>query len=74
MLLGSDIYGNPRIASNAEWTEKILENYPEFNSENADSILKAEVGKVFGQVLCDSGVFKRTDSGKKAFEKFIEIL
>ena len=74
MLLGSDIYGNPRIASNAEWAEKILENYPEFNSENADSILKAGVGKVFEQVLCDSGVFKRTDSGKKAFEKFIEIL
>ncbi len=74
MLSGSDIYGNPKISSHAEWAEKILGNHPEFNSNNADSILKLEVGKVFEQVLCDSGVFKRTDSGKKAFEKFIEML
>lgn len=37
-------------------------------------IIHAEVGKVFGQVLEDSGVFKRTESGKEAFKRFVSTL
>ena len=62
----------PENSSHAEWAKKILEEYPDFNSENADSIIKSEVGKVFEQVLCDCGVFKDTESGKKYFDKFID--
>ncbi len=62
----------PENSSHAEWAKKILEEYPDFNSENADSIIKSEVGKVFEQVLCDCGVFKDTESGKKCFDKFID--
>ena len=61
----------PENSSHAEWAKKILEEYPDFSSENADSIIKSEVGKVFEQVLCDCGVFKDTESGKKYFDKFI---
>lgn len=71
MISGSNLYENPKISSHAEWAETILEKYPEFNSVNADSIIKLEVGKVFEQVLCDAGVFKRNNEGIKAFEKFI---
>ena len=41
--------------------------------ENAEAILQAEVGKVFEQVLCDAGVFKRDEAGKTAFLKFLQI-
>ena len=37
-------------------------------------IIHAEVGKVFGQVLEDAGVFKRTESGKEAFKRFVSTL
>ena len=74
MLSDADLTANPQTASHAEWAEDILKNYPEFNADNADSIIKAEVGKVFEQVLLDAGVFKRDAKGSKAFDKFISLL
>lgn len=74
MLSGVDMKKNPKILSHAEWAETILSQHPEFNAENADSIIKNEVGKVFEQVLCDSGVFKNDKNGLSAFEKFINLL
>lgn len=73
MLTGADLSANPKTASHAEWAESILENHPEFNADSADEIIKAEVGKVFEQVLLDAGVFKRDAEGSKAFEKFISL-
>ena len=37
-------------------------------------ILKKEVGKVFMQVLCDAGVYKRTEAGQNAFLRFVEAV
>ena len=37
-------------------------------------IIKAEVGKVFEEVLCDAGVFKRDKKGQEAFKAFIASL
>lgn len=74
MLSGIDMKKNPKILSHAEWAETILSQHPEFNAENADSIIKNEVGKVFEQVLCDAGVFKHDKNGLSAFEKFINLL
>ena len=39
-----------------------------------NEILHQEIGEVFLNVLKDAGVFKRNESGKKAFRKFIETL
>jgi len=44
------------------------------SNENIDEILKHEIGLVFLKVLEDAGVYKRTDEGKKAFERFIYSL
>ena len=44
------------------------------NKENADSILRKEVGNVFLEVLNHAGVFKRNSTGLNAFDKFIETL
>lgn len=60
-----------KIASHGYWGKLVLENHPEFNNDNAENIIRNEVGRVFEEVLRDSGVFKRTENGKKAFEKFI---
>ena len=74
MLSGADIAADERIASHADWAKEVLAAHPEFNADNAMDIIHAEVGKVFGQVLEDAGVFKRTESGKEAFKRFVSTL
>ena len=74
MLSGLDLSEDPKTAPHAEWAEQILSSHPEFNEENAEQILRMETGRVFEQVLCDAGVFKRTPEGMEAFQKFINIL
>ena len=37
-------------------------------------ILRAEIGKVFSEVLEDAGVYKRNEEGQKAFMKFVGSL
>ena len=71
MLTGADLTSNPKTAPHAEWAKTVLEQHSEFNKENADSIIKNEVGMVFEQVLCDAGIFKRNTTGTAAFIKFI---
>lgn len=74
MLDGSDLTEDSGTIEHAKWAYKVRAEHPEFCSENAEHILRMEIGKVFEQVLCDAGVFKRNDKGKNAFEKFINIL
>ncbi len=66
---GADLRGDERIAAHVDWAEELQKKY-RFNKENADDILKDEIGKVFMQVLEDAGVFKRTEKGKEAFLRF----
>jgi UDPglucose--hexose-1-phosphate uridylyltransferase len=74
LLNGEDLELNPETASHAAWARELLTRHPEFSKENARSILEKEIGKVFCEVLCDAGVFKRNDEGKSAFDRFIRIL
>jgi len=73
MLQQEDLTANPQTASHAVWAAEVQKQHPEFCEENAEVILQAEVGKVFEQVLCDAGVFKRDEAGKTAFLKFLQI-
>lgn len=73
MLSGSDFTADSKTTSHTEWAKNILASHPEFDEDNSDSIIKAEVGKVFEQVLEDSGVFKRDADGVKAFRRFAEV-
>ena len=68
------LLGIPELAVHAKWATGIIERYPELNADNARSILEQEIGKVFLEVLCDAGVFKRTDDGKAAFMRFVEFI
>lgn len=74
MLAGEDVSANPEIAAHADWANELLSRRSDFNAETARDILREEVGAVFEQVLRDSGVFKRSEEGIAAFERFIETL
>ena len=72
MCQRGDVSENQEAAEHAQWAEDVLKRHPEFSEENADKILKKEIGMVFEQVLFDSGVFKRTENGKSAFLRFVD--
>lgn len=74
LLEGKNMAESPLTASHEKWAKEILSSHPEFNPQNAEEIIQAEVGKVFEQVLTDSGVFKRTPEGKEAFMRFISTV
>ena len=74
MLCGDNLESNPQTASHAAWAQNVIERHPEFSPENSRDILKQEIGKVFLEVLCDAGVYKRTEEGQCAFDRFISIL
>lgn len=74
MLNNENLDEKPETASHAQWARDVLERYPNFSEANAEDILRLEVGKVFEQVLCDAGVFKRTEKGISDFIRFTEVL
>lgn len=69
---GKDIRSNPELEKHADWVEEFLSKYDKITMENVDGILKEEVGLVFERVLEDAGVYKCTEEGRKAFQKFID--
>lgn len=74
ILEGKDIRSNDQIAKHADWVDEFLPAYTGINAGNVDHILEQEVGKVFCQVLEDAGVYKCTDEGLAAFDRFIRTL
>lgn len=72
MLSGKNISEIPEIKKHSEWAEEILKKHIEFNEENAEDIIKEEIGVVFLKILEQCGVFERSENGKKQFLRFIE--
>ncbi|MBQ5801187.1 MAG: UDP-glucose--hexose-1-phosphate uridylyltransferase [Clostridia bacterium] len=72
-IAGKDIRENEALIKHAEWFDKFKNNYT-FTKENADSILREEIGKTFVCVLEDAGVYKCTEDGRRAFMRFIDAL
>ena len=69
-----DVASNESIEKHAEWVKEVLAKHPEICEENVNEILQKEVGEVFVHVLEDAGVYKCTEEGRKAFERFIAVL
>lgn len=58
-----------------EWANQLKEKYGVIGSlEEAEKIIQKEVGDKFARVLEDAGVFKQTDAGNLAFQRFITTL
>lgn len=73
ILTGADLRADPLTASHADWAEELKTRYT-FTEENAEEILRREVGAVFLQVLCDAGVYKRNEQGQAAFLRFLNYV
>ena len=54
ILEGRPLEDNEEIRKHESWMREIIQRHDEINSENVDSILKEEIGKVFLQVLMDA--------------------
>ena len=70
LLSGADISADETLKKHAAWVKKLREAYT-FTPDNVQEILQKEVGVVFAEVLEHAGVFKRNDSGRAAFKRFI---
>ncbi|MGN0288033.1 MAG: UDP-glucose--hexose-1-phosphate uridylyltransferase [Lachnospiraceae bacterium] len=73
LLENKDIRTIEELEKHADWVEEFLPNHI-LTKENVMDILHEEIGKVFSQVLEDAGVYKRTQEGQKAFDRFIQTL
>lgn len=70
ILDGRDYTQDETLGKHAQWAAEFLPKYQEVKRENIMDILHKEIGNVFMQVLEDAGVYKRTDEGRRAFERF----
>jgi len=68
---GGDLYASEATAKHAPWAEELKQRH-DFTKEDAEAVLRQEVGQVFKQVLEDAGVFKRDGVGQAAFLRFTE--
>lgn len=71
---GADIRQDEILGKHADWVEEFSAKYDTINAENIDKIFEDEIGLVFMQVLEDAGVYKRTEEGRHAFDRFVESL
>ena len=73
LVTGGDLRATESLASHAAWAEELRKQYV-FTADNAQEILRQEVGRVFMQVLCDAGVYKRDEAGRAAFLRFVDAV
>lgn len=69
-----DFRSNELIEKHADWADELRVKYKKFTKQNADEILREEIGIVFSKVLEDSGVYKQDLRGKEGFRRFIKSI
>lgn len=66
---GRTVADEPALQKHAAWAEELRARH-RFTKENAQTILREELGLVFQRVLTDAGVFRRDAPGREAFLRF----
>lgn len=74
LVNGKDISDYEELKKHEAWVCQFIEKYDEIIKDNVTGILKEEIGQVFVKVLEDAGVYKCTEEGREAFERFISTL
>ena len=74
LVNGKDLDADDKTKAHAEWALEVKAAHLELDKDNVDDILKEEVGKVFVKVLEHAGVYKRTEEGMAAFDRFMAQL
>lgn len=73
LVNGMDPAKDEDLKKHASWAEEIKRTR-DITPENIEEILQEETGKVFVKVLECAGVYKRTEEGMEAFDRFIDSL
>ena len=73
VLAGKDFRTDEALEKHADWAEDWMKRY-EVTPESIHGIVQQEIGKVFAKVLECAGVYKRTEEGQAAFDRFIETI
>ena len=74
ILNGSDLHASENLEKHADWVDEFKAKYEVIDATNIDRIVEQEIGLVFMEVLEDAGVYKRTEEGQKAFDRFVAAL
>ena len=74
IITGKDLHSTETLASHADWALKFMSKYDKIDESNIDGIINEEIGLVFKEVLECAGVYKCTDEGRAAFQKFIDAV
>ena len=71
---GKDLRADAELEKHADWVDEFKGNYDSITADNVNDILQKEIGLVFSEVLEDAGVYKCTEEGRAAFQKFIDTV
>lgn len=77
ILAGEDIRKDEMLEKHADWVDEFLPKYEPGSRADKDEIMRMlhkEIGYVFMQVLEDAGVYKSTEEGRAAFERFLNVI
>ncbi len=77
LFTGTDIRKDEVLEKHADWVDGFWTSYAESERESKEQImeiLRREIGIVFMHVLEDAGVYKRTEEGMAAFDRFVNSL
>lgn len=74
LVTNTDISKYPQLEKHAQWVEELVAKYQVFTEDTVEEILQEEIGQIFIKVLEDAGVYKCTEEGRIAFDRFISIL
>ncbi len=74
LVEGKPLSTYEELAKHEEWVAGWKKDDMVFTAENVRGIVEHEIGKVFVGVLEDAGVYKCTDEGREAFDRFVKIL
>ena len=70
LVRGDDLRQDETLRKHADWADELKTRYT-FTADNAQALLRREVGAVFAAVLEHAGVYKCTPEGREAFLRFI---
>lgn len=73
VLSGKNLREDETLEKHADWAEQWMRENT-VTEDNIHEIVQREIGIVFSKVLECAGVYKRTEEGMKAFDRFIEMI
>lgn len=67
-----EIFSSPAMAPHRPWYDELMREGA--SAQNAGERIALGVGKIFGEILGNAGVFKDTESGREAFRRFVKAV